>query len=193
MEPRRSCEREHDFALVLSGVTDLGPEVMDALYEAGCDDATPSLRSGVVFLTFSRTAPTAKDAYLSAIRNVREANIGASVARIDSCNFVTQREIGQKVRMSRQLVHQYITGARGPGGFPPPACYITEDVPVWEWCEVAYWLRSNDMIKEEEYADASLLEIINTVLDLAEQQEREPSLADEVVAALLPRNRQISR
>ena len=97
MEATTSCEREHDFALVLSGVSELSPEVMDALFEAGCDDATPSLRSGIVYLTFSRTAPTVKDAILSAIRNVREANIGASVVRVDPRDLVTEAEIGQTI------------------------------------------------------------------------------------------------
>ena len=48
------CEREHDFALILSGIAELTPEVQDALFEAGCDDATISVRSGRVYLTSSR-------------------------------------------------------------------------------------------------------------------------------------------
>src|SRR5262245_33166912 len=49
------CESEHDFVLILDGISDLAPAMEDALYEAGCDDATISVRAGRVYLTFSRT------------------------------------------------------------------------------------------------------------------------------------------
>ena len=55
-KPRIESEREYDFALVLSGITELTPEVQDALFEAGCEDATISVRAGRVYLTFSRNA-----------------------------------------------------------------------------------------------------------------------------------------
>ena len=140
--------RDHDFTLVLSGITELTLEVQDALFEAGCDDATLSMRCSRPFLTFSRTAPTLKDALLSAISDVKKANIGAEVLRIDVCNLVTQSEIAHKIGRTRQLVHQYVTGERGPGGFPPPACNVSDDAdsPLWYWCEVAYWLYQNNMI-----------------------------------------------
>lgn len=48
------CEHEHDFVLALTGVSELSQEQEDALFEAGCDDATISIRSGRVFLSFSR-------------------------------------------------------------------------------------------------------------------------------------------
>src|SRR5947208_11519042 len=48
--------RKHDFTLVLSGITELTPEVQDALFEAGCDDATLSMCCGRPFLTFTRAA-----------------------------------------------------------------------------------------------------------------------------------------
>ena len=76
-------EQEYDFVLALSGITDLSPEAEDALYEAGCDDATICVRNGCVFLAFTRRAPSLKDAVLSAFRDVRKANIGARVARVD--------------------------------------------------------------------------------------------------------------
>src|SRR5438128_2847676 len=102
METEKACEREHDFALVLTGISDLTAEVEDALFKAGCDDATLSIRVGRVYLTFSRTAPTLKDAIFSAIRNVRDAGIGADVLRIDECDLVTQAEIARRINRPRQ-------------------------------------------------------------------------------------------
>ena len=180
---RRACEREHDFTLVLTGITDLTPEVEKAFFEAGCDDATLSMRSGRPFLTFSRLAPSLKDALLSAINDVRKANIGANVLRVDICNLVTQSEIAQRIGRTRQLVHQYVTGERGPGAFPPPVCNISDDddSPLWYWCEVAYWLYENNMIPEEALRDAQALSLINDILELNHQTQTDPALAKEIL------------
>jgi hypothetical protein len=175
------CESEHDFVLILDGISDLAPAMEDALYEAGCDDATISVRAGRVYLTFSRTAPTMREAILSAIRNVHEANIGARVLRVDSCNLVTQSEIARKLDRTRQLVSQYIAGTRGPGGFPAPACNIRDGAPLWYWCEVASWLWQNDMIKEDVARAARDTAAINSALVLDYYRGMDPDLVDEAI------------
>jgi hypothetical protein len=181
MKTKSVREREFEFVLVLTGITELTSAVEDALFEAGCDDATLSVRFGRVYLTFSRTAPTLKDAILSAIQDVRKAQVGADILRVDSCNLVTQAEIARRIGRTRQLVHQYITSARGPGGFPPPACQISDDSPLWYWSEVAYWLRTNDMIKDDDFREAQLIDVINSALDLQHQRERDPQLTEEIL------------
>lgn len=183
-ESRPACECEHDFVLVLGGVTNLTMEIADALFVAGCDDATPSLRSGRLYLTFSRVAPTLKEAILSAIRDVGKAGIGASVLRVDDCQLATQAEIARKTGRSRQMIHQYMRGIRGPGNFPPPACHITDSAPLWYWCEVAAWLWENSMIPEKVLREAEEVGAINSVLELNNQRRSHPSLTDEVLRAL---------
>jgi len=131
IETRIPCAYEHDFVLVLTGITELTPAAADALFEAGCDDATISVRSSRVFLTFSRTAASLRDAILSAIQDVRKSRIGAEVLRVDDRNLLTQAEIARKIGRTRQLVHLFISGARGPGGFPAPTCHITDDALLW--------------------------------------------------------------
>ena len=113
------CDTEHDFVLVLAGVTDLTPEQEDVLFEAGCDDATISLRFGTIYLTFARFAPTLKEAVLTALRDVRRANIGAAVRYIDECNLVTQAEIApdQTQPPARPPVHYWSARAEW---FPGP-------------------------------------------------------------------------
>ena len=69
-----NCEREFDFALVIDCVPELTPAVEDAFFEAGCDDATLSIRYGRLYAEFSRSAPALKDAILSAIRDSRDLN-----------------------------------------------------------------------------------------------------------------------
>ncbi len=54
---------------------------MDALFEAGCDDATVSSQGGRISLDFDRSAPSMRDAVVSAIADVHKA--GMKVARVD--------------------------------------------------------------------------------------------------------------
>lgn len=175
------CQREYDFTLILLGIPELTSKVEDALFEAGCDDSTLSMRSGRAYLTFSRYAQSMKDAILSAIDCVRNAGIGADVLRVDGCNLVTQSDIARRIGRSRQTVHQYMIGSRGPGGFPPPACDLTEAAPLWYWCEVAYWLSEHDMIKDHVLQEARDIDIINSVLELQHQKKVAPELTKEVI------------
>jgi hypothetical protein len=178
---KNNCNCEHDFTLVLADPIELTEEVEDALYNAGCDDATISLRAGRMFITFSRVGESLKDSVLAAIANVRKANIGTDVLRVDYCNLVTQADIARKIGRSRQLVHQYMMGQRGPGGFPPPVCEICDGQFLWFWCEVAYWLYENSMVREHVLRDAEEVEVINNVLELERQRKRTPELTREVI------------
>jgi hypothetical protein len=76
-------EAEHGFTLVIDGVPDLTSEVMNALFEAGCDDATPMMTGGHLYMGFDRAAVTVGEAISSAIEDVRKADIGARVIRVD--------------------------------------------------------------------------------------------------------------
>jgi transcriptional regulator with XRE-family HTH domain len=175
-----NCPREYDFALVMVGVPDLVPEVEDALFKAGCDDATFSIQYGCLYAEFSRTAISLKDAILSAIQDVRKAGVGAVVVYVDECNLVTQSEIARRINRSRQMVSQYISGQRGPGNFPPPACHLKDDAPLWAWCAVSYWLAQNNIIRREESWNAEVVAAINNSLEAALQQERNPELVREI-------------
>lgn len=179
-----NSNREYDFTLVLTGIDSVSDEQVAALYDAGCDDATVSIRSGRVYITFSRTASSLKDAILSAVADVASAKIGAEVLRVDSCNLVTQAEIARRSGRSRQIISQYILGNRGPGNFPPPACNICDDAPLWYWCEVSHWLWQNNMIKEDVVREAEQLDMINSVLEWKHQRKLQPDLAEEVMESL---------
>ncbi len=184
MESRDDCEREYDFILILTGVTELSQHVVDSLFEAGCDDGTISLQWGRVIITFSRTAPSLNAAILSAIRDVRNAGIGADVLRIDDCSLVTQAEIARRIDRSRQQVHQYIAGVRGPGKFPSPACNLTDGVPLWYWCEVAYWLRQNNVIRQDMALEAQEIAMINAALELKHLRKIDPEKSEEILRSL---------
>ena len=182
-----TSQREYDFALVIGGVPELTAAVEDALFEAGCDDATLSIRYGLLYAEFSRTAKSLQDAILGAIRDVRRADVGAEVLRVDECDLVTPAEIARRIRRSRQLVFQYINGQRGPGGFPPPECHLSEGAPLWAWCAVSYWLAQNDIIRPEEGWNAEVVAAINNWLEAARQRRRHPELVREVERELQSR------
>jgi hypothetical protein len=76
-------EAEQEFTLILQGVPDLTPEVVNALFDAGCDDATVSRQNGVIAMDFDRPAASLKEAIVSAITDVTRAGIGARVARVE--------------------------------------------------------------------------------------------------------------
>jgi hypothetical protein len=183
MARRKPPESDREFTLVLTGINEVTTETENALFEAGCDDATITVRSGRVFLAFARAAASLKDAILSAIRDVRKAKIGAEVLRIDDCTLVTQAGVARKIDRSRQLVHQYVTGVRGPGGFPAPAG-VTDGTPLWYWSEVAHWLRQNDMITDEVLREASEVAAINSALALEHHRRQNPALTAEILRSV---------
>jgi len=71
----------HEFRLVLVDKSDLSLDETDALYEAGCDDATFGGCDGVVYGVFHREADTLEYAIRSAVADVQRA--GFTVARVE--------------------------------------------------------------------------------------------------------------
>lgn len=184
MTAHNAIQFEYDFTLVLTGVGELTTEVENALFEAGCDDGTLSVRYGRLLVTFTRAAPSLKQAMLSAIRDVRKSGVGVDVLRVDVDDLVSQADIARRIGRSRQLVHQYLTGVRGPGGFPAPACAPEDGVPLWSWCEIAAWLRQHRLLPDAAVSEAHEIAVINHVLGLQNQRRRDPALTDEVLRAL---------
>ena len=175
---------EYDFALIVGGVVELTPAVEDALFQTGCDDATVSMQYGRLYIEFSRSAASLEDAIIRAIHDVRKAGIGAEVLRVDECNLVTASEFARRMRRSRQLVHQYMNGQRGPGGFPPPEYYLTDHAPLWAWCAVSYWLVQNNLLRPQESWNAEVVEAINNWLESEKQMQRYPQLMETITRGL---------
>lgn len=76
----------HEFRLVLANQTDLSLEETDALYEAGCDDATFGGCDGVVYGVFHRESESLEQAIRSAIADVQKA--GLFVGRVEPADPV---------------------------------------------------------------------------------------------------------
>lgn len=181
---KKDHETEFDFALVVDGVRELTPSVEDALFEAGCDDATLSIQYGRLYVEVSRAANSLEEAILSAISDIHKAGVGATVVRIDECSLVSPAQIARKIGRSRQLVYQYMTGRRGPGGFPAPACHLSQATPLWSWCEVSAWLEQHNLIRPDESWNARVIAVINNQLELNWQQSHDQELVRQVERAL---------
>ena len=76
--------KRHHFTLILSGVSEITPELADALYEATNGDIELNMRNGVAFVEFDRAAPTLGVAVTSAIQDVEQARLGVRVVRVES-------------------------------------------------------------------------------------------------------------
>ncbi len=81
----------HHFTLILDGNLDIGDDVQDPLFEAGCDDALLGMQNGVTFLDFAREAESLDEAVRSAIDDVNRAGIGLQVVRVEPGDEPTAR------------------------------------------------------------------------------------------------------
>ncbi len=126
---------EHDFELTIK--EKLTDARLDALVEAGCDDATFSAKDDLTFAAFTREAGSLLDAVVSAIEAVESVE-GLEVLGVEPDEPVWASEIAARTGRSRQSVDQLVKGQRGPGGFPPPASHATRN-PLWRWSEVEAW------------------------------------------------------
>jgi hypothetical protein len=126
------------FDLEVAGpVTDEHIEALgDVLTSGSGIDATPQAddRGGVIM--FSRDAEDAVQAVVSAVRDVEAAGIQVTGVIEDR---VTVSGIAERARVSDAAVRYWISGQRGPGGFPEPAVR-RERLNLFSWAEVAAWL-----------------------------------------------------
>lgn len=71
----------HRFTLVVEGADLQAEPLIDAVFEAGCGDATVGRSEGIQYVDFSRDAPSLDEAIQSAIRDLRRVE-GVRIARV---------------------------------------------------------------------------------------------------------------
>ena len=131
-----------DFSFVLNFALPPGhatPDALtDALFEAGCDDATVGVgQRGMIGLDFTRAADSADSALRSAIQNVTHAIPGATLVQAGP-DLVGLTDMAAIFGFTRQNMRKYATGK---ATFPTPA-YIG-DPSLWHLAEIVDWLRAN--------------------------------------------------
>lgn len=152
---------EYEFTLVIHGALD--EAAVDALFEAGCDDATVGEVDGVGYTDFVRGAASFGEALRSAIEQV-ESVPGLTVARVEPDDLVTLSEIAQRLGRSRESVRLLAAGERGLGDFPPPVSHLKARTRLWRWSEVAAWAKRHD--QPIDLGAATAIAAINAALTL---------------------------
>ncbi|MHC5539960.1 hypothetical protein ACYOEI_17205, partial [Singulisphaera rosea] len=71
--------KEYWFSVIVEGPEELTDEVVDKLYEAGCDDGTVSTRDTVHRIGFAREALSFHEAVGTAIAHIEGAGAGLTV------------------------------------------------------------------------------------------------------------------
>ncbi len=72
---------EYSFKVILGDVDEIDDAMIEALYEAGCDDGSPWSSQGVAAVDFDRESASLEQAIRSAIADVQKA--GYRVARVE--------------------------------------------------------------------------------------------------------------
>ncbi len=162
--------KKYTFELILSGISEPGAKVEDALYESGCDDAILCFRNRIAFLEFTREAASVEDAILSAIKDVEGAGIGVKVVHVAPGDIVTASEIARRVKLTKEYIRLLNQGKRGPGDFPLPNSVIV-NASLWSWAEIAEWMYNHTKIRDKDIVvNAKFLKDINEVLEIREDK-----------------------
>lgn len=180
-------QKIYEFTLVMSGVDPMDENFPNTVYELGGTDATISSRSGVVYVSFSRKSASLMDAIFSAIHNVEMANPKGTVVRVDDANLLNQAQIGELVGKTRQMVNQYISGKKGPGGFPAPACEFSNGKRLWDWSSTSLWFFQAGLLNLEQCKDAELIRAINNQLESRVLGAQNPKMVGEITKRMMSR------
>lgn len=129
----------HTFTLIVEGPDVTDPDIADALFEAGCDDALVGRSHGVQFVDFDREAESIEDAVLSAVTAVESVE-GLRAVRLADAGLVSMSEIAKRVGQSREYIRLLVEGRRGPGGFPAPATDPRVRYRLWRTDDVERWM-----------------------------------------------------
>lgn len=131
----------YDFKLTfaLPGADTDAEQYLDALFEAGCDDALVGIgTTGTIGLDFEREAGSAEEAIDTAISDVLKAIPGASLLEVGP-DLVGVTDIADLVKSTRQNIQKFVAS----GLFPKPAHFSR--TPIWHFYIVASWLASKKL------------------------------------------------
>jgi len=129
----------HEFTLIVEGPDLQDDSNANALFVAGCDDATIGNVAGIQYLDFDREADSLADAVFEATETIERIIPGARVVHLEPDDLVSMTEIAERTGRTRESVRLLINGARGPGGFPTPATHFKKRHRMWRWQSVAVW------------------------------------------------------
>lgn len=167
---------EYEFTLKfkLPGPNGNPDDYIEALGEAGCDDALVGVgQAGHISLEFIREADSAQSAVYSAILDVRAAIEGAMLFEA-SPDLVGITDVASILDVTRQAIRKLVD--KSHGAFPPPV--YDNSLAIYRFSDVLKWMKVNTRreIKEslQEIAD------INRVLNLYRDAKRSEPTNDAI-------------
>lgn len=170
---------------VAGPVTEDHAEALGELLSArGGIDATVQAddRGGKVM--FSREAEHAVQAVVSAIEDVEAA--GMTVAGVTE-DQVTVSEIAERAKVTASSARYWVTGERGPGGFPEPKVK-RHRASLYSWAQVSAWLAAarlgevDHLVAESARACALIDAALTVRAGLRELPQRDRPLVARLVA-----------
>ncbi|MCO6009342.1 hypothetical protein NE236_30660 [Actinoallomurus purpureus] len=122
---------------VAGPVTDEHAEALgEMLAAADRIDATIQAGEDGGAIMFSREADDAVQAIISAVMDVEKAGMTAIGVTED---LVTAEDIAERAKVTAASARYWITGDRGPGGFPSPRV-ARPKASLYSWADVSAWL-----------------------------------------------------
>lgn len=164
----------HQFTLIVEGADLQAEEHIDALFAAGCDDATAGRIGTTQYMDFDREAETLADAVFGATEAIEGAVPQARVVHVEPDDLVTMAEIADRVGRTRESVRLLINGERGPGGFPPPATHFKHRNRMWRWHDVEAWFVDalGEKLPDGDPAASEFLAAFNAGLKLRRAEDK---------------------
>lgn len=159
----------HHFTLIVDGADLQDESVVNGLFESGCDDALVGSTDGVQFLDFDRDAASLDEAVLSAVADAERVD-GIQVIRVADAGLASMADIAARTGRTREGVRLLVSGARGPGGFPPPVTDPRGRYRLWRWSDVERWFRSEVGEEISLAPEERLVTAINACLELRQQR-----------------------
>ena len=154
-------------------------QYLEALFEAGCDDATIGIgKKGAIALDFTREGKSADDAVLSAIENVKKAIPNAKLIEV-SPDLVTPTEIASVVGFTRQNVQKIISSPKKR--FPSPI-HQSSAGGIWHLEPVLRWF-----MEDGHKIDKQLLEVANISMatNITNQTQKiDPSIQQRLLSLI---------
>lgn len=104
---------------------------------------------------------------IEAARHIEHVLPDAKVVRVED-DLVSIAEVAQRLGVNRETVRTWVTGARGPGGFPVSYASFGGGergaMKVWLWRDVAAWLNAHYQLASDELLSAGQVAQINANL-----------------------------
>lgn len=153
----------YHFTLIVDGADMQNETVVNSLFESGCDDGLVGSADGVQFVDFDREEANLNEAVLSAVADVERVD-GVRVLRLAGAGLVSIADIAARTGRTRESVRLLVSGARGPGAFPPPVTDPRARYRLWRWSDVERWFGDSDGLADAR--EERVLSAINACLEL---------------------------